>query len=692
MAFAAICGGCSQQPASTNPLLSDYTTPYQIPPFESITIDNYREAFLKGIAEQRDELNAIAGNSEAPTFENTIIALENSGQLLMKAQRAFGAISGSNSTDETRALQREIQPITSAFSDSIYLNEELFQRIKKLHDDQASLGLDKEQAKLLDNYYQRFVRNGADLSGDAKAKLTEINAQISDLQLQFGQNLIHDTNNDYVIVDNVEELAGLPQRNIDAAAQMAKDNGQEGKYFFNMQRASCNPVLQYCSNRDLRKKIYDAYYNRGNHGNEYDNNEIANKLVALRLEKAKLFGFDNYAQYALQSRMAKTPENVYNLLNQIWEPAVKKAQEEIADIRAEIKKEGNNFEPEGWDYSYYLNKAKQAKFNIEEGELRQYLAEDNVIQGIFYVANKLYGLTFKERTDLPKYEPTVRSYEVYDKNDSLLAIFYNDYYPRAGKGAGAWCSSFRGTYYENGKRVIPQVVNVASLASPSGDTPALERIDDVVTMFHEFGHALHNFMIDVHYRGTSRVEQDFVEVPSQLNEHWAFQPEVLNVYAKHYQTGETIPVELVQKVQESGKYGMGFDTTELLAAMLVDMDLHTLTEIPEGFNCMDYETQKLAERGIPKQILPRYRVTNFQHIMSGGYTAGYYSYLWSEVYECDAFQAYEEAGNIFDQDIATRWRNTIFAPGGIDEGMVMYRNFRGRDPKVDGLLETRGLK
>ena len=692
VAFAAVCGGCSQQPASTNPLLSEYTTPYQIPPFESITIDNYREAMLKGIAEERQEIDAIINNPEAPTFENTILAYESSGQLLSKAQRAFGAISGSNATDETRALQKEMQPIISAFSDSIALNEKLFQRIKSVYDNQASMNLNKEQAKLLDNYYKRFVRNGANLSDEDKATLSKINAEISDLQLQFSQNLMHDTNNNYVIVDNVEELDGLPQRNIDAAAEMAKANGDEGKYYFNMQRASCNPVLQYCNNRDLRKKVYEAYYNRGNHGNEWDNNAIADRLVKLRLDKAKLFGYNDYASYALESRMAKNAENVYNLLNQVWEPAVKKAKEEIADIRAEIKKEGNNFEPEGWDYMYYLDKAKQTKFALDENELRPYLEESHVLQGIFYVANKLYGLTFKERTDLPKYDPTVKTYEVYDKDGSLLAIFYGDYYPRTGKGAGAWCSSFRSTYYENGQRVIPQVVNVASLASPTGDTPALERIDDVNTMFHEFGHALHNFMINTTYRGTSRVEQDFVEIPSQLNEHWAFEPEVLNVYAKHYQTGEAIPLDLVKKVQDSGKYGMGFSTTELVAAMLVDMDLHTMTEIPEGFNCMKYEEQKLAERGIPTQILPRYRVTNFSHIMAGGYVAGYYSYMWSEVYDCDVFQAYKEAGDIFDQDIATRFRNTIFAPGGIDEGMVMYRNFRGHDPNVDGVLENRGLK
>ncbi|MBR3626116.1 MAG: M3 family metallopeptidase [Bacteroidaceae bacterium] len=689
---ALLLAGCSNEEKPTNPLFSEYSTPYEIPPFSEITVDHLREAILKGIEEEKQELQEITENAEAPTFENTILRLDNMGALLRKAQNVFGPLSSSDSNEEFRALEKEISPLTSELSNSIYLNDKLFGRVKQLYEAREGKGYDKEQLKLLDNYYKRFVRNGANLSSADKEKLRQLNNDISMLQLQFEQNLLHETNNTFVTVDRLEDLDGLPQANIDAAAEMASKNGQAGKWMFNMQRASCNPVLQYCINRDLRKQVYDAYYNRGNQGNAWDNNEICVRLLDLRLQKAKLMGYKDYASYALDDRMAKTSENVYGLLDQIWEPAVKKAQEELNDIRAEIRKEGKNFEPEGWDYMYYMDKAKKAKFAIDDNEIRPYLEVYSVQQGIFYVANKLYGLTFTERTDLPKYNDSTKSFEVRDKDGSLLALFYSDYFPRDGKGAGAWCTSFRGEYYENGERVVPIVVNVASLTPPNAEGYALQNVTNITTEFHEFGHALHSFMRDVKYRGTGGVERDFVEVPSQINEHWALEPEILNVYAKHYQTGKVIPMELVKKIQDSEKYGQGFATVELTAASLVDMDLHTLTEIPAGFNVMEYEQQKLKERGIPHQIFPRYRVTNFSHTMGGGYTAGYYSYLWAEVYECDAFQAYKEAGNVLDSSIAQRFRETIFTPGGIDDGMTMYRNFRGRDPKIDGLLENRGLK
>ena len=688
-----LLAGCTSEKTTTNPFFAEkYGTEYEIPPFSEITTEHIREALLKGYEEQKQEIMAIADNTEEPTLENTILALDNAGELLTKVSSVFGPLSSSNSTQEFRDLEKEIAPLSSEMSTLIYMNDNLFQRVKKLYDDQASMNYTKEQAKLIEKYYKRFVRNGALLNETDKQKLAELNKEISLAQLEFEQNLLHETNNTFVTVDKLEDLDGLPQENIDRAAEMAKKNGQEGKWMFNMQRASCNPVLQFCTNRDLRKKVYDAYYNRGNQGNEWDNNAVSVKIIQLRLEKAKLMGYNDYASFALDDRMAKTNENVYNLLDQIWEPAVKKANEELADIRAEIKKEGNNFEPEGWDYMYYMDKAKKAKYAIDDNEVRPYLEVYNVQQGIFYVANKLYGLTFTERTDLPKYQEDTKVFEVHDKDGSLIALFYSDYFPRDGKGAGAWCTSFRGSYYKDGKRVIPIVVNCASLTPPSGNTPALQNITNITTEFHEFGHALHSFMRDVQYRGTGGVERDFVEVPSQINEHWALEPEILNVYAKHYQTGEVIPMELVKKIQDSEKYGQGFATVELVAASLVDMDLHTLTEIPANFNVMDFEQQKLKERGIPRQIFPRYRVTNFSHTMGGGYTAGYYSYLWAEVYECDAFQAYKEAGNVLDSSIAQRFRDYILAPGGIDDGMTMYRNFRGRDPKIDGLLDNRGLK
>ena len=687
----ALCG-CGEQ-KSTNPLFSDFTAPFGIAPFEEITVDHFREGMLKGLEEQKAEIEAIINSTEAPTFENTIKVLDQGGELLRKVRGTFGPLSSGSATDETRALQKEMSPIFSAHNDDIYLNPTLFAKVKAVYDNKENLTLTAEEKTVLQNIYDRFVDGGALLNDEQKAELRKLNTELSMLQLQFSQNLTHETNKTFVTVDKVEELDGLPQSNIDAAAKMAEANGQPGKFMFNMQRPSCNPVLQYCHNRELREKVYNAYYNRGNTGNEYDNKEISRQIVTLRLKKANLMGYKNYAEMALKDRMAKTPEAVYNLLDQVWEPAVKKAKEELADIRAEIKKEGKNFEPAGWDYAYYLDKAKKAKFAVDETEISKYLEINNVMQGIFHVANKLYGVTFKEITsEVPCYEPTAKCFEVIDKDGTTLAVFYSDNFPRDGKGAGAWCTSFRGQSYENGVRVIPHVVNACNMTSPSGDKPALQTIDNVNTLFHEFGHALHSFFRDVQYNGAGGTERDFVELPSQINEHWAFEPEVLNVYAKHYETGEIIPLELVKKIEESGKYGQGFATVEYVAASLADLDLHVLTEVPADLNVMDFEQEKLNARGIPSQIFPRYRMTNFSHTMGGGYSAGYYSYMWAEVLDADAFDAFKETGDIFNQEVADKFRKYVLTPGGIDNGMVMYTNFRGREPQIDALLKNRGLK
>ena len=684
----ALCGCAEQKPA--NPLFSDFTAPFGIAPFEEITVDHFREGMLKGLEEQKKDVEAILNNTEAPTFENTIKALDQSGVLLKKVRGTFGPLSSGSATDETRALQKELSPVFSAHNDDIYLNPALFAKVKAVYDNKENLTLTPEEKTVLQNIYDRFVDGGALLSDEQKEELRKLNTELSMLQLQFGQNLTHETNKTFVTVDKVEELDGLPQANIEAAAKMAEANGQPGKYMFNMQRPSCNPVLQYCHNRELREKVYNAYYNRGNTGNEYDNKEISRQIVTLRLKKANLMGYKNYAEMALKDRMAKTPEAVYNLLDQVWEPAVKKAKEELADIRAEIKKEGKNFEPAGWDYMYYLDKAKKAKFAVDEAEISKYLEINNVYQGIFHVANKLYGITFKEITDqVPSFEPTAKCYEVIDKDGTTLAVFYADPFPRDGKGAGAWCTSFRGQSYENGVRVIPHVVNACNMTAGE---PALQTIDNVETLFHEFGHALHSFFRDVQYNGAGGTERDFVELPSQINEHWAFEPEVLNVYAKHHETGEIIPMELVNKIVESAKYGQGFATVEYVAASLADMDLHVLTEVPADLNVMDFEQEKLKARGIPSQIFPRYRMTNFSHTMGGGYTAGYYSYMWAEVLDADAFDAFVETGDIFNQEVADKFRKYVLTPGGIDNGMVMYTNFRGREPQIDALLKNRGLK
>ncbi len=696
---------CTQK-QHVNPLFSEFDTPYGIAPFSEISIDDYREAMLKGIEEEKAEIQAIIDNPEEPTFANVIAAMDKAGELSERASGTFGPLSSSNSTQEMRDLEKELTPIESEFRDWVNLNTALFNKVKAVYDKHNSMELNpeggdailtKEERKVLENTYKRFVRGGALLDDEKKEELKKLNLKLSDLQLKFSQNLLHETNETYVTIDNVEDLEGLPQANIDRAAEMAKSIGQEGKYTFNMQRPSCNPVLQYCKNRDVRKKVYDAYYGRGAQDNEYDNRAICSEIVALRLEKAKIMGYKNYSEVALDNRMAKTSDNVYHLLDQIWTPAVAKAKEEIADIKEEIKKDGFDFEPEGWDYMYYSDRAKQAKYNINEEEVSEYLEINNVLQGIFYVANKLYGLTFKEITDeVPSYESTAKCWQVIDKDGKDLAIFYSDYFPRDGKGAGAWCTSFRGQKYEKNadgvdERKIPLVVNVCNMTLPSSDKPALQTVDNVNTMFHEFGHALHSFMRDVHYSGASGVERDFVELPSQINEHWAMEPEVLAVYAKHYKTGEIIPAELVKKIEESGKYGQGFATVEYLAASLVDMDLHVLEEVPADLDVLAFEQQKLAERGCPKQIFPRYRVTNFSHTMGGGYTAGYYSYIWAEVLDCDAFEAFVETGDIFNQEVAQKFRQYVLTPGGIDDGMTMYTNFRGAEPNVDALLRNRGL-
>ena len=687
-----MCGCTSHQQEKGNPLFSEFNTPHGIAPFAEITIDHYREGMLKGMEEQKAEIEAIVNNSEAPTFENTILALDKSGELLRKVRGTFSPLSSSNSNDQTRALQKEMSPISSTHSDDINLNEKLFARVKSVYDSRESLTLTPEEAKILQNTYDRFVNSGAELSDEDKAKLRELNKEISMLQLEFSQNLLYETNNTFVVAESLEEMKGLPQANIDAAAKMANENGQPGKWMFNMQRPSCNPVLQYCENRELRRKVYEAYYNRGNQDNDHDSKAICAKLVELRLEKAKLMGYNNYAEMALKNRMASTPEAVYDLLMQVWEPAVAKAKEEIEDIRAEIRKDGKDFEPAGWDYMYYLDRAKKAKFAVDEEEIRSYLEINNVMQGIFHVAGKLYGLTFKEITaEVPSYEPTAKAFEVIDRDGKLLAIFYSDNFTRDNKNAGAWCTSFRSQSYKNGERIVPIVVNSCNMTIPNNEGYALQSIDNVETLFHEFGHALHNFMRDVQHSGASGVERDFVELPSQINEHWAFEPEVLAVYAKHYKTGEVIPMELVNKIQESAKYGQGFATVEYIAASLSDMDLHVLTEVPADLNVMEFEAKKLNERGIPSQILPRYRITNFSHTMGGGYTAGYYSYMWAEVLDADAFEAFAETGDIFNQEVADKFRKYVLTPGGIDDGMTMYKNFRGREPKIDALLKNRGF-
>ena len=696
--LAIVLGACSSQQKSDvaettpNPFFTEYTTPYGVPPFDQIEVAHYKPALLKGMEEQTKEVEAIVSNPEEPTFENTIVALDQCGQLLQKAMYAFSGQSSVNTNDEIQELEREIYPMLSKHSDDISLNPALFARVKAVYENQAKFNLDKEQKKLLEETYKGFVRGGANLSEADQAKLCELNSEISMLQLTFGQNVLKETNAFQLVIDNEADLAGLPEDVKVKAAETAKEMGKEGKWIFTLHNPSVMPFLQYADNRELRKQIFEAYINRGNNNNENDNKEVVKKLVTARLEKAKLMGYKDYAAYVLEVNMAKDEKNVYDLLNQVWTPALAKAKEELADINAEIKKEGGDFEAAGWDWRYYFEKAKKAKFNVDENEMRPYFELGHVREGIFYVANKLYGITFNELKDIPKPDPDAFAFECKDKDGTLLGVLYMDFFTRPGKGGGAWCGGYRSQTYENGKRVVPIVTTVFNFSKPAEGQPALLTADETETVFHEFGHALHSLFGEVHYYGVSDVPRDFVELPSQVDEHWAFEPEVLKVYAKHYQTGEVIPQALVEKMTNAGKYGQGFATTEYVAASLLDMDYHVLKEIPKDFDIEKFEAQKMSDRGLISQIPPRYRTTYFGHTMEGGYTAGYYSYMWAEVLDCDAFQAYVETGDIFNQTVAQKFRQYVLTPGGIDDAMDMYVNFRGKKPSIEPLLKNRGLK
>ena len=697
--LAVVLGACNSSKKSdmadvavANPFFTEYTTPFGVPPFEQIKVEHYKSAFLKGMEEQTTEIEAIVNNPDEATFENTIVALDRSGELLTKVAYAFSGQASVNTNDEIQALEQELSPLLSKHSDDISLNPKLFARVKSVYENQAKLNLDKEQKKLLEETYKGFVRGGANLDADKQAELRKLNEQISLLELTFGQNSLKETNAFQLVVDKKEDLSGLPETLVAAAAATAKEAGMEGKWVFTLHNPSVMPFLQYADNRALREKIFNGYINRGNNGNEADNKKVVRDLITLRLEKAKLMGYDDYASFVLEDRMAKSSDKVYALLNEVWTPVLAKAKEELADINAEIKKEGGNFEAEGWDWRYYFEKAKKAKFDLDENQVRPYLKLDNVRDGAFHVAGKLYGITFTPVRNIPLPHPEAQAFECKDKDGTHLGILYFDFFPRASKRGGAWCGTYRSQTYKDGERLAPVVTIVCNFSQPAEGQPALLSADEAETLFHEFGHGLHNLFKDVHYYGVSGVPRDFVELPSQIMEHWVFEPEVLKVYAKHYQTGEVIPAALIEKLDKSGKYGQGFATTEYLAASLLDMDFHVLKEVHDGADVMMFEKTVLGDRGLLKQIPSRYRTTYFNHTMGGGYTAGYYSYIWAEVLDADAYEAFKETGDIFNPEMAAKFRTYVLTPGGIDDAMDMYKNFRGKEPNTEPLLKNRGLK
>ena len=693
IAAGAIITSCSQQKSAENPLLAKWDTPYEIPPFEKIKIEHFMPAYVEAMAQHKAEIDSIVNNTEAPTFDNTIVAYDNSGELLDKISPVFSNISGTASTPEVIALAKELSPLTSKHFNEISLNPLLFQRVKAVYEKKDSLGLDAEQMRLLTEMYKGFVRSGADLPEDKKNELKTINEEISALQLQFGQNLLAETDAFKLIIDKEENLAGISESlKASALKRGEKDSTTAGKWVFGLDNPSVMPFLQQSSNKELRKQIFEAYLNRCNNNNAFDNKDVIKKLVDLRLKRAKLLGFENYAQYQLEERMAKTPEAVYELLNKIWTPALAAAKKELADMSVIAASEGITTPLESSDWRFYFEKSMAKKFNLNDSELRPYFKLENVREGIFYVANQLYGITFTQVNNVPLPSAEATAFECKDADGSHLGILFMDMFARPGeKRGGAWCSGFRSQTYKNGKKVTPLVTIVGNFTRPVGDDPALLSTDEAETYFHEFGHALASLLKDVHYNGVGGMTRDFVELPSQIMEHWAFEPQVLKVYAKHYKTGEVIPQELVDKMTNAGKYGQGFATTEYLAASFLDMDFHILKEIPANLDVLAFETKSLGDRGLISQIPPRYRSTYFSHTFGGGYTAGYYSYIWAEVLDSDAYQAFVETKDIFNKEVATKFRKEILARAGQDEAMTLYVNFRGSKPGIGALLKNRGL-
>ncbi len=683
---------CSCLKQEENPFFSEFDTPFQVPPFDKIQEEHYLPAFKEGMEQQNMEIEAIINNPETPTFENTIEAVESTGPLLRKVGSVFGVLNGSMTNDNMQSIAREIAPLRSRHRDNIRLNEKLFQRIKAVYDQKDKLDLTTEQNTLLVKYYKDFVRSGANLDEEKKTRLKEINQEMSILTVKFGENVLKENNRFEMVIDKIEDLAGLPQAVITGAAEAAKEREYEGKWVFTIHKPSMIPFLQYSENRALREKIFKAYINKGNNNDELDNKDNLAKIAALRVERANLLGYKTHADYVLENNMAKKPENVYKFLDKLWKPALKMAKKEAKELQEMISKEGHDFKLQPWDWWYYSEKLKKAKYALDEEMLRPYFKLENARDGAFSVAGKLYGIQFIEREDIPKYHEDARVFEVKEADGSHIGILYTDYFPRASKRGGAWMNSFRKQSRLHGKEIYPVITNNGNFSKPTGGKPALISSEEVLTLFHEFGHGLHGLLSDCTYNrlsGTS-VSRDFVELQSQIMENWAFEPEVLKMYAKHYETGEVIPQELIDKLEKASHFNQGFVTVEYLAASFLDMDWHTLAEAKE-LDADEFEEASLNKIGLIPEIIVRYKSPYFGHIFSGGYASGYYSYIWAEVLDADAFQAFKET-SLFDQKTAQSFRENILERGGTEDPMVLYKRFRGAEPKVEFLLKKRGLK
>ena len=676
-----------------NPFFTEWTTPFGTAPFDKIQNDHYLPAFKEGIAQKEAEIAAIVNNTEEPTFENTIVAMETSGELLNKVDGVFFNLKSAHTNDVIDSVTKIVSPLEAKLADDINLNEKLFARIKAIYDKKDGLNLNAEQLKLLDEYYKGFVRGGALLDETQKAKLREINQEITKLTNQFGDNVLAETNNYMMVIDNEEDLAGLPQSIIDAAAETAKAKGQEGKWVFTIQKTSFIPFIQYSEKRDLREKILTAYQIMGDNNNEFDNKEIAKRVANLRVIKANLLGYKSHADFVLEENMAKTPDKVFELLNQLWTPAVENAKKEAAEMQKMIDKEGGNFKLQPWDWWYYAEKIRKAKYDLDDELLRPYFKLENVRDGAFTLANKLWGIKFVERKDIPVYHEDVTAFEVQEADGKHIGVLYVDYLPRDSKRGGAWMNAYRKQHRAGGKDVTPIIVNCGNFTKPTKDKPSLLTFEEVQTLFHEFGHGLHGLLSNCTYPSLSGtdVPRDFVEMPSQIMENWAGEPEMLKLYAKHYETGEVIPDELINKIQESSKFNQGFVTTEFLAAAFLDMFWHTWTDT-KNVNTNEFEKEQLDNLGLIPEIVVRYRSTYFTHIFRDpvGYSSGYYSYIWSGVLDADAFEAFKET-SLFDQATAKAYRDNILSKGGTEDAMELYKKFRGREPIIEPLLKRRGL-
>jgi len=674
-----------------NPFFTEWKTPYQTPPFNLIKSEHFMPAFLEGIKLEKQEIDAIINNEKEPTFQNTIEAFEKSGKFLSRVTGVFFHLASANTNSELQKISQEVSPLLSKHGDDISLNPILFKKVKTLYEKRKKLNLNPEQLTILEKTYKGFIRQGANLNNSKKEELRKINEELSLASLKFRENVLRETNSFELVIDNEKDLAGLPQSAIDAAKYDAKLKGYENKWVFTLQAPSYRPFITYSDKRELREKLFKSSINRANNNNEFDNKAIVDKMVRLRLKRAKLLGYKSHSHFVLDEYMAKSTKNVYDFLMKIWEPALKTAKVELAELKKLAEKDGITGNLQPWDWSYYAEKLKIQKYDLDEEMLRPYFKLENAIQGLFTVVNKLYGIKIEERKDIAVYHPDVKVFELKESNGKHIGIIYTDYFPRESKRAGAWSNNFRSQSNIEGNFITPICYNTGNFSKPTEDKPALLTLNEVETLFHEFGHALHGLLSNVTYGSLSgtNVAWDFVELPSQVMEHWVTEPEVLKSFAKHYQTGEVIPEELIKKIDAVSKYNQGFATVSYLSAAILDMDYHSIT-VDKPIKTKSFEDDLFKRLGLIPEIGVRYPSTVFSHIFAGGYSSGYYSYIWAEVLDTDAFEAFKEKG-IFDSKTADLFRQNVLSKGGSEDPMVLYKKFRGSEPKVEGLLKRRGL-